>query len=152
MELGLTWMNHPTSIQDLVMDVPRIIWSIPHMFRMWMVDFYFIRLFACLVYSMQGYIMMCTTCLDSQKQLLQICKLLVHIAYSCEIVIWCFSALAEIRGKRPMVISRSTFPGIGNYAGHWSGDVWSAWLDMKYSVPRKLMRRFIFRCIWKLIK
>ncbi|XP_045462356.1 lysosomal alpha-glucosidase-like [Harmonia axyridis] len=47
-------------------------------------------------------------------------------------------ALAEIRGKRPMVISRSTFPGIGNYAGHWSGDVWSAWLDMKYSIPQLL--------------
>lgn len=47
------------------------------------------------------------------------------------------SAMSEIRGKRPMVISRSTFAGHGHYAGHWSGDVVSAWLDMKYTIPRK---------------
>lgn len=47
-------------------------------------------------------------------------------------------AMAEIRGKRPMVISRSTFAGHGHYAGHWSGDVVSDWLDMKYSVPQLL--------------
>lgn len=45
--------------------------------------------------------------------------------------------MAEIRGKRPMVISRSTFAGHGHYAGHWSGDVWSDWTDMRYSIPRK---------------
>lgn len=45
--------------------------------------------------------------------------------------------MAEIRGKRPMVISRSTFAGHGHYAGHWSGDVYSEWHDMRYSVPRK---------------
>lgn len=47
-----------------------------------------------------------------------------------------YSAMAEIRGRRPMVISRSTFAGHGHYTGHWSGDVWSAWTDMRYSVPR----------------
>lgn len=54
------------------------------------------------------------------------------------LTLWFFSALSEIRGKRPMIISRSTFAGHGRYAGHWSGDVWSNWIDMKYSIPRKL--------------
>nr|CAI5826996.1 unnamed protein product [Callosobruchus analis] len=47
-------------------------------------------------------------------------------------------AMAEIRGKRPMVISRSTFSGQGHYTGHWSGDVWSAWTDMRYTIPELL--------------
>lgn len=50
---------------------------------------------------------------------------------------FCCSAMAEIRAKRPMVISRSTFLGHGHYAGHWSGDIFSTWDDMKYSIPRK---------------
>lgn len=50
----------------------------------------------------------------------------------------CFSAMADIRGKRPMIISRSTFVGQGHYGGHWSGDVFSTWEDMKYTIPRKL--------------
>ena len=48
-----------------------------------------------------------------------------------------YSALAEIREKRPFVISRSTFSGHGQYAGHWSGDIGSSWYDMKLTVPGK---------------
>lgn len=47
-------------------------------------------------------------------------------------------ALATIRAKRPFIISRSSFPGLGKYAGHWSGDVVSEWKDMKFSVPQLL--------------
>ncbi|XP_066997663.2 lysosomal alpha-glucosidase [Anabrus simplex] len=47
-------------------------------------------------------------------------------------------ALAEIRGLRPFVISRSTFSGHGHYAGHWSGDVWSDWYSMKKSISQLL--------------
>ena len=44
-------------------------------------------------------------------------------------------ALVKARGTRPFVISRSTFAGHGRYAGHWTGDVWSSWEQLSYSVP-----------------
>ena len=43
-------------------------------------------------------------------------------------------ALTKIREKRPFIISRSTFPGYGNYGGHWTGDVLSDWSSMKDSI------------------
>lgn len=62
----------------------------------------------------------------------------VHNLYGFSEAIITNFALAEIRGKRPMIISRSTFPGHGKYAGHWSGDVYSKWTDMRYSIPQLL--------------
>lgn len=43
--------------------------------------------------------------------------------------------MIQIRGKRPFVISRSTFPSQGRYSGHWLGDNRSQWKDMYYSIP-----------------
>eukprot|EP00830_Metopus_es_P013391 TRINITY_DN3243_c0_g3_i1.p1 TRINITY_DN3243_c0_g3~~TRINITY_DN3243_c0_g3_i1.p1 ORF type:complete len:828 (+),score=128.41 TRINITY_DN3243_c0_g3_i1:125-2608(+) len=37
-------------------------------------------------------------------------------------------------GKRPFIISSSTFPGIGRYASHWLGDNHSSWHFMEYSI------------------
>ncbi|KAK9880765.1 hypothetical protein WA026_013086 [Henosepilachna vigintioctopunctata] len=62
----------------------------------------------------------------------------VHNLYGFTEAIVTNFALAEIRGKKPMVISRSTFPGHGHYAGHWSGDVVSSWTDMKFTIPKLL--------------
>uniref|UniRef100_U3KHM3 P-type domain-containing protein n=1 Tax=Ficedula albicollis TaxID=59894 RepID=U3KHM3_FICAL len=47
------------------------------------------------------------------------------------------SALVRIRGKRPFLVSRSTFPSQGRYSGHWLGDNRSQcqWKDMYYSIP-----------------
>jgi lysosomal alpha-glucosidase len=36
---------------------------------------------------------------------------------------------------RPLIISRSTFPGAGRFAGHWLGDNCATWEDLRASLP-----------------
>ncbi|XP_037013855.2 lysosomal alpha-glucosidase [Artibeus jamaicensis] len=48
-------------------------------------------------------------------------------------------ALMKVRGARPFVISRSTFAGHGQHAGHWTGDVESSWEQLSLSVPEILL-------------
>uniref|UniRef100_A0A3Q4G9B8 Alpha glucosidase n=1 Tax=Neolamprologus brichardi TaxID=32507 RepID=A0A3Q4G9B8_NEOBR len=44
-------------------------------------------------------------------------------------------ALLKIRRKRPFVLSRSSFPGIGRFSGVWTGDVRSDWEQLRFSIP-----------------
>ncbi|CUS14012.1 unnamed protein product [Tuber aestivum] len=48
------------------------------------------------------------------------------------------SLLKVFRGKRPFIISRSTAPGTGAWAGHWGGDNASKWFYMALSIPQAL--------------
>ena len=45
-----------------------------------------------------------------------------------------YRGLRAATGERGMVISRSTFPGSGKYAGHWLGDNESSWEQLRLSI------------------
>ncbi|XP_068119695.1 lysosomal alpha-glucosidase-like [Hyperolius riggenbachi] len=78
-----------------------------------------------------------TICTSSQQHLSSHYNL--HNLYGLSEAIASHHALVKIRGKRPFIISRSTFPSHGHYAGHWTGDVISSWEQLYYSVPAVLL-------------
>ncbi|KAM3922289.1 lysosomal alpha-glucosidase-like [Leptodactylus fuscus] len=78
-----------------------------------------------------------TLCASSQQHLSSHYNL--HNLYGLSEAIASHHALIKVRGKRPFVISRSTFSGHGHYAGHWTGDVHSSWEQLYYSVPAILL-------------
>ena len=45
-----------------------------------------------------------------------------------------YSTARQLTGKRSMVLSRSTFAGSGQYAGHWLGDNQARWAAVGDSI------------------
>ncbi|XP_064251996.1 lysosomal alpha-glucosidase isoform X6 [Passer domesticus] len=78
-----------------------------------------------------------TICASSQQYLSSHYNL--HSLYGLTEAIASHNALLRVRGKRPFIISRSTFAGHGRYAGHWTGDVGSDWEQLYYSIPEVLL-------------
>ncbi|XP_029161995.1 lysosomal alpha-glucosidase-like [Nylanderia fulva] len=66
----------------------------------------------------------------------------LHNTYGTSQAIATNYALRKIRQKRPFIISRSTWVGHGHYAGHWTGDVYSSWHDLRMSIPAILSLNF----------
>ncbi|XP_053996416.1 lysosomal alpha-glucosidase-like [Hylaeus anthracinus] len=66
----------------------------------------------------------------------------LHNTYGTSQAIATNYALTKIRQKRPFIISRSTWVGHGYYAGHWTGDIYSSWHDLKMSIPAILSMNF----------
>nr|XP_045621913.1 sucrase-isomaltase, intestinal-like [Procambarus clarkii] len=59
----------------------------------------------------------------------------VHSLFGWAETVTTYRGLDEVfPGKRPVVLSRSTFPGSGQYAVHWLGDNSADWTQMRMSV------------------
>uniref|UniRef100_A0A8C4TP45 Lysosomal alpha-glucosidase n=1 Tax=Erpetoichthys calabaricus TaxID=27687 RepID=A0A8C4TP45_ERPCA len=78
-----------------------------------------------------------TLCASSSQHLSSHYNL--HNLYGLTEAIVTHNALIEATGKRPFVISRSSFSSHGRYAGHWTGDVESTWEQLRYTVPAILL-------------
>ncbi|KAF6137394.1 hypothetical protein GIB67_036431 [Kingdonia uniflora] len=61
-----------------------------------------------------------------------------HSLYGFSHAIATHEALQGLEGKRPFVLTRSTFVGSGKYAAHWTGDNKGTWADLKYSISTML--------------
>ncbi|XP_034750914.1 lysosomal alpha-glucosidase [Etheostoma cragini] len=77
-----------------------------------------------------------TICMSAQQKMSPHYNL--HNIYGLTEAYATHSALMEVQGKRPFVLSRSSFPGIGRFSGVWTGDVRSDWEQLRYSIPAVL--------------
>ncbi|XP_069853023.1 uncharacterized protein [Dipodomys merriami] len=58
----------------------------------------------------------------------------VHSLYGWSQTRPTYEAMQEVTGQRSIVITRSTFPSSGRWAGHWLGDNTAAWDQLKKSI------------------
>ncbi|KAL6010905.1 NAD(P)H-dependent D-xylose reductase (XR) [Asimina triloba] len=61
-----------------------------------------------------------------------------HSIYGFSMAIATHDALQSLTGKRPFVLSRSTFVGSGKYTAHWTGDNQGTWKNLRYSISTML--------------
>jgi alpha-D-xyloside xylohydrolase len=61
-----------------------------------------------------------------------------HSLYGFSQAIATRRALQGLQGKRPFILTRSTFVGSGAYAAHWTGDNKGTWENLRYSISTML--------------
>ncbi|EOA33498.1 hypothetical protein CARUB_v10019747mg [Capsella rubella] len=61
-----------------------------------------------------------------------------HSIYGFSEAIATHKALLDVKGKRPFILSRSTFVGSGQYAAHWTGDNQGTWQSLQVSISTML--------------
>ncbi|KAM9318648.1 LOW QUALITY PROTEIN: sucrase-isomaltase, intestinal [Pholidichthys leucotaenia] len=63
----------------------------------------------------------------------------VHSLYGYSMVLASEKALQHVFGSnRSLLLTRSSFPGVGKYSGHWLGDNGANWNDIKWAIPGML--------------
>ncbi|XP_061924131.1 sucrase-isomaltase, intestinal [Entelurus aequoreus] len=63
----------------------------------------------------------------------------VHSLYGYSMVLATEKALQRaFGGNRTLILTRSSFPGVGKYSGHWLGDNAANWNDIKWAIPGML--------------
>ncbi|XP_044210999.1 maltase-glucoamylase, intestinal [Thunnus albacares] len=63
----------------------------------------------------------------------------VHSLYGYSMVLATEKALQRVfAGNRTLMLTRSSFPGVGKYSGHWLGDNAANWNDIKWAIPGML--------------
>lgn len=50
----------------------------------------------------------------------------------------CRALQRVFKGNRTLMLTRSSFPGVGKYSGHWLGDNAANWNDIKWAIPGML--------------
>ncbi|KAJ3694414.1 hypothetical protein LUZ60_009894 [Juncus effusus] len=61
-----------------------------------------------------------------------------HSLYGFSQAIATHKALLNLDGKRPFILTRSTFVGSGSYGAHWTGDNKGTWENLRYSISTML--------------
>ncbi|XP_072551280.1 sucrase-isomaltase, intestinal [Salminus brasiliensis] len=63
----------------------------------------------------------------------------VHSLYGYSMVLATDVAVKKVFGNnRSFILTRSSFPGVGKYSGHWLGDNAANWNDIKWAIPGML--------------
>ncbi|KHN13348.1 Alpha-xylosidase [Glycine soja] len=61
-----------------------------------------------------------------------------HSLYGFSQSVATHKGLQGLQGKRPFILSRSTYVGSGKYAAHWTGDNQGTWENLRYSISTML--------------